>query len=234
MKARAMQCPHEQRELRDAAGDDADRQRGDGDREPVAQPPGGADHRDIEQHRRERDDTEAALDVEHRTHQRDQRNQPDVAERDPGQILGDLRFFRRGVEASGQQADQRLGENHDERNKQQQHHAQQSCDAADEGAAFLGGLARAQFRQHRNEGLAERALGKQAPQHVRRAKRHVEGVHLRTGAEPGRAQDLARQSRHARNQGHAADRGHGLEEIHAVGKRRALPRPGRGCTRSDI
>ena len=51
------------------------------------------------------------------------------------------------------------------------------------------------FGEYRDEGLRERAFGKQSPQDVRQPERRLERVHLHPGAERRRLDGLADESR---------------------------------------
>ena len=82
---------------------------------------------------------------------------------------------------------------------------------------LFGGIAfpRTCGSQHRNEGLAECAFGKQAPEQVGNAEGHVEGVGEDAGAKNGSYQQLAHQAEHARRQGEQGNNGCRSEQAHA-------------------
>ena len=216
--------PDLQRELRDAADQHAPRERRDRRIAIRREEQRGADDRQVEQHRRERRNREAPVNVEHATGERDERDEQDVREHDPDHLRGQLDLAWRLLESGGQQIDEpRRRENADHGDREQRNR-EQRADASDERLRLRFAALPAVLGEDRHERLRERALGKQPAQDVGQAERRLERVHLQPGAEGGRLEALADETRDPGQQRHAADRRKRVQELQSAG-----PDPAETC-----
>jgi hypothetical protein len=205
---------HLQRELEDAAEDDACGERVDaldaGAREQRDEPPHRCDHGDVEEDGSRRGDREALPRVEDPRRERDERDEADVREHHPRHHD---RFVEM-LEPGGHQPDDDGGGGDADDARRDERAEEDRRDRVDQPPGRLVAVGGTRARQHRHERLRERAFAEQAAQQVRDAERDVEGVERRPGAEHRRDDDVAHQPGDPRRQREERDRRRRAEQIH--------------------
>ena len=176
----------------------------------------------IEQHRRERGNREAPVDVEHAARERHERDEQDVRKHDADHVRGELDLARRLGEAAGQQVDEPRRGEHAERPSRRAAPAPAACRPCRRASRVASAPLRAVvLGQDRHERLRERAFGEQPAQDVGQPERRLERVHLQPGAERGGLEAFADEAGDAGQERHPADGGQGSEEVQWGGGRRA-------------
>ncbi len=191
--------------------------------EPPSQSDAADDGAEIEEARGHRGHAENVLRVQHSHGQRGQRDQEDEGIHDAREHDGERRFFR--IESRGQKSDE-VGRDHDADQDDGAHeNRRQRGDFIRElpgrVVAFRGDL----LGKDGDESGGERAFREEIAQHVGRAKRGQERVHVAAGAKergdddlPDQAENPAAQNGDADNAGRA--RADALSRDHGCGHRR--------------
>ncbi len=203
-------------ELQHAADHDASTQRIDGLNPLRFQPrraePSGGNHAQIQQHRCGGGHSKALPGVEHAGRQGHQRHEADVRKHPARHDDSCVESARVLLQTTGHRPDQQRRSRHTQHTGQQQHPDQQTGDSVDQQTRGVLPLTCLGSSQHRHKSLTESAFGKQAPEQIRNAERHIECVRHGTGAKSRGDQQLTRQPRDARHQREQGDGRGGFEK----------------------
>jgi hypothetical protein len=212
-----------QEQLREAADRHTPREREDRRIHEAREKDRRTDHRQVQQHRRERGNGEPPEHVQHAASERDQRHEQDVREDDADHLGRQLDLAGRARESAGQRVDQPRRRERPRDGQHDQHDGEQRADVADECARRLEAAPAPVFSEDGHERLRERAFGEEATQQVRKPEGGLERVHLQPRTEGGCLDRFAQETGDARQQRHPADCREGTEEIQVGMLRNALP-----------
>jgi hypothetical protein len=207
------QRSHLERELGDAAYEHAPRERHDRRIDMRREEQRSGDDCQIEQHRSERRDRKAPVDVEHAAGKRRQRDEEDVRKHDADHLGGQLDLARCLGEAAREQIHEPRRRQHAEQRDEQQDKREQRPDPTDQRARRIDAALPMIFGEDRHERLRKRAFGEQPAQEIRQTERCFERVHLHAGAESRRFDTLPNESSDAGQQCHPADGREGAEKV---------------------
>ena len=166
-----------------------------------------ADQAEIEQDRRRGGGGEAAERVEHAAIERDQRDEQDVDEGDPGQLDRALVAHAAGLETRRHDEDHPGHGDDREQHERRQHRELDRLRLLGEGLGRGPALALEGAREQGHEAGVEGALREQPAQEIGQLEGDEEGIRKRAGAEQRRDQDVADEAQEARDEGERSDRG---------------------------
>ena len=171
--------------------------------EPVAKRHATDDRADIEEARSHRRNAENIFRVQHSHDERGERDEEDEREHDPREQDREGGLFRR--ETGRENSDDERREKNPEKRQRAHENDGQGRDLARQSPGRLIAFRRDASRKRRDESGRERALGKKIAQHVRRAERGQERVHVARRAEERGDHHLANQPEHAAAKNRQAD-----------------------------
>ena len=202
-----------ERELCNAAGEYAPGERDDRRIDVRREIERSGDDRQVEQHRRDRGNREATIDVQHAAGERCERNEQDVGKDDADHRRGQIHLSGRLRESARQQIDEPWRREHADDRHGEENDRQNRSNFADKILRRLPPLLAVILGENRHERLRKRALGEQAAQQIRQPKRRLERVHLEARAERRRLETFANEPGDAGEKRHPADGRQGSKKI---------------------
>ena len=159
--------------------------------EPVTKRYPADDGAEIEKTRSHRRDAEDVSRVQHSHDQRSQRHEQNERKHDPREQHGELRFFNR--ETGRKNIDQDRCENYAEQRNRAHENEGEGCHFARQVPRRLVAFRCNPARERSHKRGGERAFGKEIAQHIGRAKRGQERVHVAARAEHRREDNFPNQ-----------------------------------------